>query len=89
MKFLILYFSAQNTRPLLALRDETTSYICCKFSKVYGILPFAAISQASELSNTGQIKVMLKPTFHSYPPFEGGTGWSQSMLLQFPLPTST
>lgn len=88
MKFLVLYFSAQNTIALLALTDEMTSSICCKFSKAYGILPFAAISQASEHSGTGQIKAMPKPTFHSYPPFEGGTGWSQLMLLQFPLPTS-
>lgn len=85
---LILYFSSQNTRALLALSDETTSYICCEFTKAYGILPFAAISQAWDHSNSGQIKAMPKPTFRSYPPFEGGTGWSQLMLLQFPLPTS-
>lgn len=88
MKFFILYFPAQNTRALLALPDETTSYVCCKFSKAYGILPFAAISQASDNRDTGQIKAMPKPTFRSYLPFEGGTEWSQLMLLQCPLPTS-
>lgn len=88
MTFFILYFSAQNTRAFFALPDEMTFYICCKFTKAYGILPFAAISQASDHGNTGKIKPMPKPTFHSCPPFEGGIGWSQSMLLQFPLPTS-
>jgi len=88
MKFLMLYFPAQNTRALLALPDEMISYACRKFSKAYGILPFAAISQGSDHSDTGQTKAMPKPTFHSYPPFEGGTEWSQLMLLQFLLPTS-
>lgn len=88
MKFLILYFPAWNTRALLALPDEMFFYVCGKFSKAYRILPFAAISQASDHSDTGQIKRMPKPTFRSYPPFEGDTEWSQLVLLQFPLPTS-
>lgn len=88
MKFFILYYLAQNARALLAWPDEMTSYICCKFSPVYGNWHFAAISQAPDCSDTGHIKAMQKPTFRSYPPFEGGTEWSQLMLLQLPLPTS-